>query len=225
MALSSHDWHGMPCVCPLLGSAFYFLSYFYFASCVRAFSSSLSCRLLVISYSVSVTARESNSNGDFMLKVTLFCQKWFYSHFIFNDIPAASPPSSSSTAATATLHRGRMHFAVNARIFIQFCDSYTCPTMIHLVTDCKQTHTHNDIDINIARLDCSFSFHVIWLFHVRIHGQSEYILYLLFPLNKSVPASFSSLFVFFFFCFFRNIVGRNFNWIITFFALHIANEM
>lgn len=66
-------------------------------------------------------------------------------------------------------------------------------------------HTHNDIDINIARLDCSFSFHVIWLFHVRIHGQSEYILYLLFPLNKSAPASFSSLFVclcFFFFVFF-----------------------
>lgn len=92
----------------------------------------------------------------------------------------------------------------------------------------KHTHTHNDIDINIAHLDCSFSFHVIWLFHVRIHEQSEYILYLLFPLNKSAPASFSSLFVcfcFFFLLFFRNIVGRNFNWIITFFALHIANEM
>lgn len=125
MALSSRGWHGMP-VCMADSWLFFFYFYFHFASCVRAFSSSLSCRLFVISYSVSVAARESNSNGDFVLKVTLFCQKWFYSHFILNDIPWLYTEADCTSSY--------------ARIFIQFCDSYTCPTMIHLVTDCRQIH-------------------------------------------------------------------------------------
>lgn len=56
-----------------------FLSFFMWACVCTHFRHHYRVVVLVISYAVSVlSSRESNSNGDFMLKVTLFCQKWFY---------------------------------------------------------------------------------------------------------------------------------------------------
>lgn len=61
-------------------SFFYIFFYVYQYVCsVYAFSSSLSCRCFsYFIFCLCCRAEKSNSNGDFMLKVTLFCQKWFY---------------------------------------------------------------------------------------------------------------------------------------------------
>lgn len=97
----------------------------------------------VISYSVSVAARESNSNGDFIFKVTLFCQKWFYflrcdAFFLLISIRSTSSISVHFFIIIIIV----MVFVLQNVLYPVLCDSHTCSTMIHLVTDCKHTKNH-----------------------------------------------------------------------------------